>query len=179
MAERPKPELDQRFALAMRAARMGTWSWDLAIGRVEWDEHTSELFGMDGAEFAGTFDAWEARLHPDDREWVAEEIADAVAERRPFRFDHRCVWPDGSVHWLEGVGEMVLDDEGEVVGATGVTLNVDHRRRLAHDEREALLDGERGPRLESEQARAARRAPAAHQRGSRRGPRRAATSVAS
>ena len=142
MAEHPKPQLDQRFALAMRAARMGTWSWDIGSGRVEWDTHTSALFGMGGGEFAGTFDAWEARLHPDDREWVAQEIANAIAERRPFRFDHRVVWPDGSVHWLEGVGEMVLDDDGEVVGATGVTLDVDQRRR-AHEEREALLDGER------------------------------------
>ncbi|HEY5014919.1 MAG TPA: GAF domain-containing protein [Acidimicrobiia bacterium] len=152
MAERQQPELDQRFALAMRAARMGSWSWDLASRRVEWDAHTSELFGMERSAFAGTFDAWEAVLHPDDREWVAEEVQQAVAERRPFRFDHRCVWPDGSTHWLEGVGEMVLDEEGNVVGATGVTLNVD-QRMTAQDERESLLEGERAARLESEQAR--------------------------
>ncbi len=152
MAERQKSKLDQRFALAMRAARMGSWSWDIASGRVEWDEQTSELFGMDRSAFAGTFDAWEAMLHPDDRDWVEREISLAIEERRPFRFDHRCVWPDGSVHWLEGVGEMLLDEQGEVVGATGVTLDVDSRRN-AQAEREALLDGERAARLESELAR--------------------------
>src|SRR5476649_1435976 len=133
VAERQKSKLDQRFALAMRAARMGSWSWDIASGRVEWDAQTSELFGMDRAAFAGTFDAWEAMLHPDDREWVEREIAAAVEERRPFRFDHRCVWPDGSVHWLEGVGEMLLDDRGEVTGATGVTLDVGERRRAQEE----------------------------------------------
>jgi PAS domain S-box-containing protein len=152
VAERQKSKLDQRFALAMRAARMGSWSWDIASGRVEWDAQTSELFGMDGSAFAGTFDAWEAMLHPDDREWVGREIASAVEEHRPFRFDHRCVWPDGSVHWLEGVGEMVVDDRGEVVGATGVTLDVDQRRN-AQAEHEALLEGERAARLEAELAR--------------------------
>ena len=152
MAERQKSKLDQRFALAMRAARMGSWSWDIASGRVEWDAQTSELFGMDRSAFAGTFDAWEAMLHPDDREWVEREIAGAVEEGRPFRFDHRCVWPDGSVHWLEGVGEMVLGDDGEVVGATGVTLDVDQRRN-AQAQHEAVLEGERAARFESELAR--------------------------
>ena len=47
---------------------------------------------------------------------------------------------------------MVLDSRGEVVGATGVTLDVDERRS-AQEEREALLEGERAARLESEQAR--------------------------
>lgn len=131
---------------------MGSWSWDIATGRVEWDAHTSELFGMDGSAFAGTFEAWEARLHPDDREWVGREIAEAVEERHPFRFDHRCVWPDGSVHWLEAVGETVLGPDGEVVGATGVTLDVD-RRLAAQADHEALLEGERAARVESEQAR--------------------------
>nr|MDP9334380.1 PAS domain-containing protein [Actinomycetota bacterium] len=152
MAGRQKPQLDQRFALAMRAARMGSWSWDISSGRVDWDVHTSELFGLEPSVFAGSFNAWVDLVHPDDREWVADEIASAVAERRPFRFDHRCVWPDGSVHWLEGVGEMVYDNRGEVIGATGVTLNVDERRS-AQDEREALLEGERAAHLDSEQAR--------------------------
>ena len=95
VAERQKPQLDQRFALAMRAARMGSWSWDIASGRVEWDAHTSELFGMDRSAFAGTFDAWEARLHPDDREWVAREIAarrrgaPTVPVRSPLRVARR------------------------------------------------------------------------------------------
>jgi GAF domain-containing protein/anti-sigma regulatory factor (Ser/Thr protein kinase) len=152
VAELQKPEFDQRFALAMRVGRMGSWSWEIASGRVEWDAHTSELFGLDPTAFEGTFDAWQARLHPDDREWVAAEIAAAVAELRPFRFDHRCVWPDGSIHWLEGVGEVVVNELGEVIGATGVTLDVDERRTAQH-EREALLDGERAARVESELAR--------------------------
>jgi PAS domain S-box-containing protein len=158
VAERQKPQLsrldqqDQRFALAMRAARMGCWSWDITSGLVEWDTQTSELYGMDPSSRSGTPAVWGARIHPDDREWVSSEIERAVAERRPFRFDHRCVWPDGSVHWLEGVGEVVFDDQGEVVGATGVTLDVDQRRN-AQEEREALLDAERAARRESEQAR--------------------------
>jgi PAS domain S-box-containing protein len=142
VAERQQPELDQRFALAMRAARMGSWSWNLASGRVEWDAHTSELFGMERRAFTGSFESWEAVLHPDDREWVSKEVRRAVAQRRPFRFDHRCLWPDGSTHWLEGMGEMVLDDDGNVVGATGVTLNVD-QRMADRDERETLLEAER------------------------------------
>ena len=48
---------------------------------------------------------------------------------------------------------MVFDSRGDVIGATGVTLNVDERRIAAGRAREALLEGERAARLESEQAR--------------------------
>src|SRR5689334_7423181 len=130
----------------MRAARMGSWSWDLPSGRVDWDDHTAELFGLEPSAFGGSLADWQELIHPDDREWVADEIASAVAEGRPLRFDHRCVWPDASVHWLECVGEMVFDSRGEVIGATGVTLDVDDRRS-AQNEREALLEGEHSARV--------------------------------
>jgi serine phosphatase RsbU (regulator of sigma subunit)/anti-sigma regulatory factor (Ser/Thr protein kinase)/uncharacterized protein YigA (DUF484 family) len=152
VAGRHKPRLeDQRLAFAMRAARMGSWSWDVSSGRVDWDDHTSALFGLEPSAFGGTLAAWQDLIHADDRAWVADEIASAVAEGRPFRFDHRCVWPDASVHWLECVGEMVFDNRGDVIGAAGVTLDVDERRN-AQNEREALLEGERSARMESEQA---------------------------
>src|SRR5690349_24974016 len=96
-----QPELNQRFALAMRAARMGSWSWRVDTGRLDWDRHTSELFGLPPEAGEGTLEEWEARLHPDDREWVAAAVLRAVEERHEFRFDHRCIWPDGEVHWLE------------------------------------------------------------------------------
>ena len=110
MAEDPKPLLDQRFALAMRAARMGSWSWDIASGTRRVGRAHVRAVRHGPRDVRRHVRAWEARLHPDDREWVAREIVRAVEERRPFRFDHRCVWPDGSVHWLEGVGEMVFDE---------------------------------------------------------------------
>ncbi len=78
-----------------------------------------------------------ARIHPDDRERVLTELERGLALRHVFSFDHRCVWPDGASHWIHGVGEVLIGDANEVVGAVGVALDIDERMRLLEVERTA------------------------------------------
>jgi PAS domain S-box-containing protein len=124
----------QRLRLALDAGQMGTWQWDIASGRVEWDERLEALFGLSPGSFDGTFEAYAALVHPDDRERVVATVDNGIAHDTPWRFDHRAVWPDGSVHWLEGRGEPVRDESGAIIGASGVTINVEQRHALLEAE---------------------------------------------
>ena len=113
-------------------------------GDVSWDSNLCALFGLDESGFVGTFDGWIELIDESDRDRVRAIIADAVRDAASFRFDHRCVWPDGSVHWVEGIGE-VLVDHGEVIGAFGLAMDVDDRHRQI-DERNRLVELERRQR---------------------------------
>ncbi len=148
---RSKPMLDQaaRVARAMHVGRMGEWWWQLETGRVGWDDELNRLFGMVPGEFGGTFEHWAERVHPDDRQMVLDVVAAGVAGKATFRFDHRCVWPDGSIHWVEGVGDVTLDESDAVTGAIGLAWDVDERHREL-DERARLLDVERSARARAE-----------------------------
>ena len=99
---------------------------------------------MGDGGFVGTFDGWIELIDESDRDRVRATIADAVRDAASFRFDHRCVWPDGSVHWVEGIGEVLVDN-GEVVGAFGLAMDVDDRHRQI-DERNRLVELERQQR---------------------------------
>ncbi|MBI5088958.1 MAG: SpoIIE family protein phosphatase, partial [Actinobacteria bacterium] len=66
-----------------------------------------------------------------------------------FRFDHRCVWPDGSVHWLEGIGEVTLGEDRQATGVVGLVVDVDERHRVL-DERANLMNLERAARQRAE-----------------------------
>lgn len=148
---RSKPVLDQaaRVARAMHAGQMGEWWWQLETGRVGWDDGLNRLFGMAPGEFGGTFDHWVERVHVDDRQVVVDAVAAGVAGRSTFRFDHRCVWPDGSIHWVEGLGEVSIDESDAVTGAVGLAWNVD-QRHAELDERARLLEIERSARARAE-----------------------------
>jgi PAS domain S-box-containing protein len=132
---RPRALDAARLRLALEGGQMGTWRWDLDSGRVTWDERLEALYGLAPGTFDGTYATYESLLHPDDRESVTSSVNAGMDSDTPWRFDHRVVWPDGSVHWLEGRGEPWHDDNGTIIGATGITINV--------DERHALLDAER------------------------------------
>ena len=137
----PETPVERRLSLALAAGRMGIWEFDLRTGAAEWDEQLQVLYGLEPGEFTQTFEAWAALVHPDDVEGVVEGIAHSIEHQESFRFDYRCVWPDGSVHWLEGIGEMIIAD-GVAVGVIGVTQNIDQRVDAQMAEREARLRAE-------------------------------------
>jgi GAF domain-containing protein/PAS domain-containing protein len=135
-----------RLKAALATGRMGEWSWDRQSGSVTWDANTAMLFGIDGNQFGGTFEEWIAYVDERDREMVQEAVASGVEQRDPFRFDHRCVWPDGSVHWIEGIGDVIVaHNSDEVIGAFGLAIDIDERHR-AVEERNRLLELERRQR---------------------------------
>ncbi len=119
-----------RISRAMHVGRVGAWHWDQLADSVDWDADVHALFGVQVGEFDGTFESWVELIHPDDRESVLSELHSGLTAKGVFGFDHRCVWPDGSVHWIQGVGEVTTDEAGEVIGAIGLALNVDERKRL-------------------------------------------------
>ena len=133
----------------MHAGSMGEWWWDRRTGRVGWDTELERLFDVEPGTFGGTFEAWVALVHQDDRSMVQAEVQRGVDERATFRFDHRVRWSDGSIHWIEGLGDVTVDDHGDVVGAVGLAWDVDDRHREL-DERMRLLEIERQARVRAE-----------------------------
>ena len=54
----------------------------------------------------------------------------ALVDRAPYDVEHRVIWPDGSVHWLQGRGMVTVDAEGNVTGTIGCTGDVTARKLL-------------------------------------------------
>lgn len=135
-----------RLKAALATGRMGEWSWDRRTGSVVWDANVAMLFGHESEPFTGTFEQWVEHIDERDREMVERAVAAGMEKREPFRFDHRCRWPDGSVHWIEGIGDVIVAHDGdEVIGAFGLAIDIDERHREI-EERTRLLELERHQR---------------------------------
>jgi PAS domain S-box-containing protein len=116
-----------RLELVLRAGGFGTWVWDSASSVVRWDPELEAVFGWAAGTFPGTYDAWRSCLHPEDRDAVVAHVRDAVERRGTYEIRHRIVWPDGSVHWIEGLGQVTLGPDGTVTGTIGCARDVTHR----------------------------------------------------
>ncbi len=137
--ERQSAEVTERLELALDAGEFGTWRWDLASGAVVWDARLEALYGLVPGSFDGTFEAYRASLHPDDADAVLAAVEDAIANRSRYTVHHRIIWPDGSVHWLQGRGQVIEDDEGTVTGTIGCVVDVTEQL-LAAEERERSVE---------------------------------------
>lgn len=113
--------------LAVAAAELGTWEWDLGSGRVTWDERLEGIYGLPPRTFDGTFEAYQQLTHPDDRATVDRAVHEALESRSGHHVEHRIVHPDGTVRWVEGWGRVLQDADGSVTGMVGVARDVTDR----------------------------------------------------
>lgn len=125
--EQAHTDLANRLMLALDAAGLGTWQWNMASGEVRWDRRMEELFGFEPGEFDGTFDAYRAALHPADRDEVLATVRAAMESKSRYTLEHRVMGPDGSTRWIHGAGLVTTDADGEVTGAIGCSMDITDR----------------------------------------------------
>jgi PAS domain S-box-containing protein len=137
LLEQRAADLAEHLDLALEAGGLGTFRWDLATGVTEWDARTQAQFGFAPGSFDGAYETWVHSIHPDDRDEVMRRTNEAVAARGSYSVEHRVVWPDGSVHWLHGAGQVTVDEAGTVTGTIGCTRDITDQV-VAQRERERL-----------------------------------------
>src|SRR5436190_19715906 len=102
LLERTARDLATRLRVAVDVSGLGTWRGDIGSDTVEWDERLEALYGFAPGTFPGTFEAYHERIHPDDRDPMLATVEAARRDRTPYKVEHRVVWPDGTVRWVQG-----------------------------------------------------------------------------
>jgi PAS domain S-box-containing protein len=128
---------EERVRYALQNANVGIWDMDYTSGVLRWSETIESHYGVPPGTFAGTFDAFVDRIHPDDRDSVLETVGKAMKAGSDFTVEHRSLWPDGTVRWLSGRGRVHLGGHGEPVRAVGISIDVSERRLLEEQYRQA------------------------------------------
>lgn len=106
---------ERRLRLALGAARMAVWEWDIATDTLIWGAHPARLLGR---EPAGGYPDFRDMVHADDREAFLAAGRRAVAEGTPYRAEFRIVSTDGDVRWIEAKG-MPEDHERRLAASAG------------------------------------------------------------
>jgi len=121
---------ERRLQLAMDAAEMGAFDFDLGAREIAWDWRTQHMFGFAPGAFDRTFDAFAGRLHPDDRDRVVRDTDAARESHSVFSHEFRVVWPDGSEHWLFGRGGFLYNESGQPYRMCGAVADITERKRV-------------------------------------------------
>jgi PAS domain S-box-containing protein len=132
-AEEALRKSEERLRMAQWVARIGTFDLNIRTGVAIWPPETEALYGLPPGGFGGTLTAFENLIHPDDRQRVIELTREMMRTGQPTEGEWRVVWPDGSVHWIAGRGQVFMDDYGEPSRMLGVNIDVTDRK-LAEQE---------------------------------------------
>lgn len=124
---RQAQETKDRLALALRASKTGMWEWNITSNTLVWSDELKLLYGM-SPDDPVDYDAYLARIHPDDRLSMRRVIHHSMKTGEEYRTEHRIIWPDGSEHWMLGMGRTILED-GEPVRMIGTSVSLDDTKR--------------------------------------------------
>jgi PAS domain S-box-containing protein len=128
-------DLNAQFDLAHKAARVGSYTYDMSARTMRFSRASMASHGLSQSSMEITAQQWFARVHRDDRQRLRAEHIRAFKERRPELINEfRIVRPGGEVRWIEGRSLVVYDHAGRAERMTGVYIDVTERKQT-----EALL----------------------------------------
>ena len=125
-AQKAYSETEQRFRLAVEAARCGIWEWDLKADRVFLSDVTGAILGWGGG---GMVDGAQVldRIAPDHRERVRQAL-EAAKAYGAFDVSFRVPDRHGRTAWIDARGQGLDPTEHGYGRIIGVALDVTEER---------------------------------------------------
>jgi PAS domain S-box-containing protein len=116
------------LAEGQHLAHTGSWAFTSA-GFEYWSEELFQIHGLDPAGKPPTKEEYLALVHPEDREFVGQEIQQMLAAHRPVDFTKRIVRSDGKIRSVRCVG-IPATQAGTLRGFVGTGMDVTEQQHL-------------------------------------------------
>ncbi|MEP6485996.1 PAS domain-containing protein [Microcoleus vaginatus GB2-A3] len=117
------------LAAAQKIAHIGSWEFDLVTHKITWSEEVFRIFGLDSTATEPTSAQLLKMCHPGDRhlfqKTVTLTISQGISYKREFRFFHT----SGQIIYVEGRGEAVFNETGEVIKLLGTVMDISDRKQ--------------------------------------------------
>ena len=118
---------EERLNDAQHIARLGNFEWHPLTGETWWSDQYARLIGLEPGAVPPSYEVFKRALHPDDA--VATQASVALAlQGGPYAYEHRVVWPDGSVHDMRAQGSVQLNAAGQAVRMTGTAQEITEQK---------------------------------------------------
>ena len=135
-AEEALRESEERMRLAQEAAKIGSFERNMQTGEGYWSPETEKMFGLLPGAGPKSIPEFLSLIHPEDRQHVEHMIAES-AESGSVAGEWRIIWPDGSVHWIDGRWKVFKDEQGRPLRAIGIDSDITDRKRTEAELRQS------------------------------------------
>ncbi|MFQ3617837.1 MAG: PAS domain S-box protein [Cyanobacteriota bacterium] len=139
LSEEALRQSEELQRMALSAAKMGAWDWNVLTGEENWSQEAERIFGLEPGQFTRTYADFFEFIHPEDRDKVNEAQARALRHGDDYAPEYRIILRDGSLRWITSRGRVLRDAEGNPTRLVGVTMDITERKQaelaLAESER--------------------------------------------
>jgi diguanylate cyclase (GGDEF)-like protein/PAS domain S-box-containing protein len=127
-AEQALRRSESRLQLSQRIAKMGSWHWHIDSGEHWWSDNMYTLFGIRSGIKPPDEIEVEAFVHPADHLLFAQKFK-RIAKGELVEFEYAINDAQGEDHYLYCYAVPRLDDQGKVVSADGIVMDISDRKQ--------------------------------------------------
>ena len=129
----------RRLELALEAAELGFWDWNIVTGEVQFGGQWAHMLGYELNEIEPHVQAWECLVHPEDMPAIQTALHRHMAGEAPvYETEHRLKHKNGSWIWVLDRGRIIeRDAQGNATRAIGIHANITLQRAIREQLREA------------------------------------------
>jgi PAS domain S-box-containing protein len=147
-AELALAERNAQLGLAGRAARVGSYAYDVEKGTMQISEGYAAIHGLPLGTIETSYNEWRTRVHPDDLKMAEFTRDEAFASgSKEDNAEYRIVLSTGEVRWIERRGWISYSENGRPERVVGVNIDVTGRKRA--EERQSVLLAELDHRVKN------------------------------
>jgi PAS domain S-box-containing protein len=121
-------ERAQRLRIALDAANMGTWDWDLQTNRVYLPPDVMASQQANHQNFDEIFNSMLEMVHPDDRASIDHALNQALATQAPFKVQVRVFDQHGTLRWRHIEGRAIVDEFGRALRVAGIDMDINAQK---------------------------------------------------
>ncbi|MEA5552433.1 PAS domain S-box protein [Anabaena cylindrica UHCC 0172] len=140
--EEERRKTEERLTLALEAANMGIWDWDIQTNKTLWSTNMGPIYGLPSHTLCPNSEDFLDLIYPEDRDSFTKAAKSAIEQKVEFAAQYRVIWADGSLHWLFTKGKVYYDKNEQPVRMLGTTKDISAQKQAEQKihEQAALLD---------------------------------------
>ena len=126
-------ENEARLGEAQRIAHLGVWDLNLHEDYLTASDEACRIFGLQMPVDDASSETFLARVHPDDREWVAQIHRESIAAHQPFDLEYRLLLDDGQVKHVHERGITWYNHDGQPTRSLGTMQDISEAKRSTEE----------------------------------------------
>ncbi len=123
-ADAEKETMQERLQLAVDAAGLGVWEWELAENKIFWDEVMYGLYGLDAIQFNVNYSNWSSFVLNEDLSQFDGAIHAMLQGGEPLYETVRIRRADGEIRYISMHGKLIINDEDQSERVIGVNFDI-------------------------------------------------------
>jgi PAS domain S-box-containing protein len=123
-AEEELKRSEDNLNMAQNIAKTGSWEFNLLTNDLKWSKELYRIFEFENIPPEVLYEKYRQKFHPDDLPKLDAMMQQSMENKKGYTYQHRIIANNGSIKHILGIGEVILNEKGDLVGLKGTGQDI-------------------------------------------------------